>query len=234
MAGKKHPWKICPAGEYFVSAHYKTINGKEHFWRAHCRKGKSKKDILTSDEIKEIAKRFKNEKLKMPRSYNFKAPNGNEYDLLIAGWVKYWCDIFGSQTNITVDFVKILIMTESSFRNKVTAKTHNRQGEAIGLMQITDYTFKLTQEDGKELKSHVFNLKREEVFEPEVNICLGVRWLFRKRDIAKYYLKNEPSALQLAEEYKGIRNDKSNKSAKQRNEFMKYLKEYRNAKVPKK
>ena len=234
MAGKKHPWKICPAGEYFVSAHYKTINGKEHFWSAHCRKGKSKKDILTSDEIKEIAKRFKNEKLKMPRSYNFKAPNGNEYDLLIAGWVKYWCDIFGSQTNITVDFVKILIMTESSFRNKVTAKTHNRQGEAIGLMQITDYTFKLTQEDGKELKSHVFNLKREEVFEPEVNICLGVRWLFRKRDIAKYYLKNEPSALQLAEEYKGIRNDKSNKSAKQRNEFMKYLKEYRNAKVPKK
>ena len=107
MVRKKHSWKICPAGSYYVRAHYKTVNGKEFYWSAHCRQGKSKKEILTSDEIKEIAKRFKNEKLKMPKPYSFKAKNGNRYDLLIAGWVKYWTDIFGTQTNITADFVSL-------------------------------------------------------------------------------------------------------------------------------
>jgi hypothetical protein len=230
---KKHPWKICPLGSYYVRAHYKTIKAKEHYWSAHCREGKTKKEVLTSDEIKEISKRFENEKLKMPKSYDFKARNGNKYDLLIAGWVKYWTDIFGTQTNITADFVKVLMMTESTFGKKSRAKTHNNSGVAMGLMQITDYTFKLAGEDKKELRDHVFNLKRKEVFEPEVNICLGVRWLFRKRDIAKYYLKKEPTLLQLAEEYKGIRNDKSLKAQKQREKFMEYLKEYRNVKSPK-
>ncbi len=228
MSKLKHPWKICPSGSHFVKAHYKSINGKDHYWSAHCRKGSSKKDILTSDEIHEIAARFKNEKLKMPKPYNFKVPGkiGNRYDLLIAGWVKYWSDIFGYDTNITVDFIKILIKTESTFGKKAMASIKNSNSKAIGLMQITDYTLKLIKEDQKELRNHVFKIKRDNLYDPNINICIGVRWLFRKREIAKYYLKKEPSPLELAEEYKGIRNDKSAAAEFQRKKFIEASKDY--------
>lgn len=229
---KKHPWKICPSGSHFVKAHYKSINGKRHYWKAHCRKSNSKKDLLNLDEINEIAKRFQYEKLKMPKSYDFKVPRklGSKYDVLIAGWVKYWSDIFGNKTNITVDFVKILIMTESSFEPKAKAKIHNTSFQAIGLMQITDYTFKLIQENQKELRDHIFKIKRDDLYYPNVNICVGVRWLFRKREIAKYYLKMEPSPLELAEEYKGIRNDESPMAKKQRKRFKEVTQKYKKAK----
>lgn len=116
---------------------------------------------------------------------------------------------FWKQKNITVDFVKILIKTESSFGNKAIANIKNSKHQAIGLMQITDYTLKLIKEDQKELRNHVFKIKRDDLYDPNINICVGARWLFRKREIAKYYLKKEPTPLELAEEYKGIRNDKS-------------------------
>lgn len=233
MSKKKHVWKICPAGSYYVKAHYKTINGKEHYWKAHCRKGKGKKEVLTSDEIHAIAVRFKDEKLKMPKAYDFKVKGklGNKYDLIIAGWVRYWSDIFGNKTNITVDFVKILIMTESTFGNKALGKIKNTKLHAIGLMQITDYTFKLIKEDQKELRNHVFSIKRDYLYDPNINICVGVRWLFRKREIAKYYLKKEPTPLELAEEYKGIRNDKSPAANIQRKHFKDRSHEYKKSNV---
>lgn len=233
MSRKKHPWKLCHAGSYYVRAHYKAINGKKHYWKAHCRKGNSRKEVLTTDEVDEIVKRFKDERLKMPKAYDFKVKGklGNKYDDLIAGWVKYWSDIFGNKTNITVDFVKILIMTESTFGNKAIAKIKNTKLHAIGLMQITDYTFKLIKEDQKELRNHVFRIKRDDLYDPNINICVGVRWLFRKREIAKYYLKKEPSPLELAEEYKGIRNDKSDMAKRQRKHFRETSRDYKKAKV---
>lgn len=227
---KEHNWKICPIGSYYVKEHYKTINGKKYFWQAHCRKGKFKKDVLNADEINAISKRFATEKLKPPKAYNFNAKDGNKYDLLIAGWVKYWRDVFGTESKITVDFVKILMMSESSFRPNITAQTHNNSGHAIGLMQLTDTTLKLIQEESKELRDHAFRLKRDDLFDQNVNICVGVRWLFRKREIAKYLLKKEPTELQLAEEYKGIRNDSSEAASEQREAFKQKFKEYRDAK----
>ena len=68
-------------------------------------------------------------------------------------------------------------------------------------------------------------------YDPNVNICVGVRWLFRKREIAKYYLKKEPTPLQLAEEFKGIRNDKSDKATKQREIFLDLSKRYKKEKI---
>ncbi len=232
MATKKHPWKFCPAGSYYVKAHYKTINGKEHYWSAHCRDCKGKKYVLNTDEMDLIAERFKKEKLTMPKSYNFGtlSGRGNKYDYLIAGWVKYWSDIFGKNNKISVHFVKILIMSESSFNLQASATTHNILGKAMGLMQITDYTLKLIQENNKELRNHAFNLKRDDLFDPNVNICVGVRWLYRKREITKYFLKKEPSEMELAEEYKGIRNDKSFKAKKQRERFKELYAKYKTVK----
>src|SRR5690606_22501429 len=117
-----------------------------------------------------------------------------------------------------------------SFQPKARAQIGETSLEAIGLMQITDYTLKLIQEDSSELRDHFFNIKRDDLFESSINICVGVRWLFRKREIAKYYLKKEPSALELAEEYKGIRNDKSANAEKQRKIFIELSKIYNNTK----
>jgi hypothetical protein len=169
----------------------------------------------------------------MPKPYDFKVSGnlGNKYDFIIAGWVKYWSDIFSDQTNITVDFVKILMKTESTFGSNAMAKIKNSTSQAIGLMQITDYTLKLIQEDQTELQNHVFKIRRDDLYDPNVNICIGIRWLFRKREIAKYYLKKEPSQLELAEEYKGIRNDKSPAANKQRDNFKDASKDYKEAKV---
>ncbi len=42
------------------------------------------------------------------------------------------------------------MMSESSFRITATAQTRNNSDKAIGLMQITEYTFSLLGEDQKE------------------------------------------------------------------------------------
>ena len=222
--------KICPIGSIFVKGHHKTIDNREHYWKAHCRKVKIRKDILNSDEIQEIYRVNKEQKLTLPKAYSFGAKNGLKYDSLISFWVEYWNRVFNVKTNITVGLVKTLMMSESTFGKKATAKTHNRPGSAIGLLQITDYTLKLIQLNSKELTNHRFKITRDDLFNPTVNVAVAIRWLYRKRQIAKYYLKKEPSALQLAEEYKGIRNDKSLKANKQRTSFKKLWKEYKNAK----
>lgn len=224
--------KICPTGTIFVKSHYKTINGKKYFWEAHCRKSKNiRKSIYNGDEIREIYNQYKGARYKLPKSYNFKSGRkGNQYNDLIGFWVSYWENIFKIKSNISVDFVKVLMMTESTFGKKAIAVTHNRPGNAIGLLQITDYTLGLIQENSKELRNHQFKINREDLFDPVVNIAVAVRWIYRKRQIARYYLKKEPTPLQLAEEYKGIRNDKSVKAKKQRDTFSKYWKEYKNAK----
>ncbi len=222
--------KICPIGSIFVKAHNKTIGGREHYWKAHCRKVKSKKYILNSDEIKEIYQASKKQKITIPKAYTFGAKNGLKYDHVIAFWVEYWNRVFNIKSNITVGLVKTLMMSESTFGKMATAKTYNRPGAAIGLLQLTDYTLKLVQLNSKELRNHRFKLTRDDLFDPIVNVAVAVRWLYRKRQIAKYHIKKEPNALQLAEEYKGIRNDKSFKANKQRDTFIKLWRDYKNSK----
>ena len=51
-------------------------------------------------------------------------------------------------------------------------------------MQVTDGTLKLLSEKSSELKDHFVNLDREDMEDPNLAICAGVRWLFRKKEIA--------------------------------------------------
>lgn len=77
-----------------------------------------------------------------------------------------------------------------------------------------------------ELPDTIFSINSADLYNPVINICLGVRWLFRKREIAKIYYKSEPNYLQLADEYKGIRNDKSVGAKNQRTKFEQLWNEY--------
>jgi hypothetical protein len=72
-------------------------------------------------------------------------------------------------------------------------------------MQITNKTRKILANEKGELKNHYLTATREELNEPSVNICAGIRWLFRKREIASERLKRIASWEEAVFEFKGIR-----------------------------
>lgn len=95
-------------------------------------------------------------------------------------------------------------------------------------MQITNDTRKLL-DDEDELKDHYITVTRKDLNDPGVNICAGVRWLFRKREIASIVrLKRRATWVEAAEEYKGDLEGLLNKNKKSQKDvapFLKYLQE---------
>ena len=93
-------------------------------------------------------------------------------------------------------------------------------------MQITNATRKLL-DDETELKDHHLTVTREDLNDPGVDICAGVRWSFRKREIASIVrLKRQATWTEAAEEYKGdlvglLHGNK--KTQKDVEPFLKYL-----------
>lgn len=70
-------------------------------------------------------------------------------------------------------------------------------------------------------------MSSDEVFEPELNIAAGVRWLFRKRETASARLKRQATWEEAIAEYKDylhrkLKNPKA--SQKGMDVFHKYLK----------
>ena len=70
---------------------------------------------------------------------------------------------------------------------------------------------------------------KNDLNDPVVNICAGVRWLFRKKEIASVVrLKRAATWVEAAEEYNGDLEgllNKNPKSQKDTDPFLKYLKE---------
>jgi hypothetical protein len=79
-------------------------------------------------------------------------------------------------------------------------------------MQITADTQKRLSGEKKELKDHLIILSDNEIYNPNKNICAGVRWLFRKRETAGARLKREPSWEEVLMEYKGKLKSKTKES----------------------
>jgi ribosomal protein S15P/S13E len=144
---------------------------------------------------------------------------------LIAGWVQYWNEILKSDQPLDPNLVKALIASESNFYPE---RLNNKKdsNSARGLMQITNDTRKLL-DDGKELKDHYVTATKKDLNDPAVNICAGVRWLFRKREIASAVrLKRQATWLEAAEEYKGDLEGLLNENKKSQKDvapFLKYL-----------
>lgn len=214
----KNPWRMCPKGYHWVSEHLKE--GNSDLTDSHCRKNRSSKDILKSEEIHKISELeiFKKPAIKASiADMGFKGKD-KSYDTLINGWCAYWNDVIKIDPPLHPDLVKTLIATESSF-NPNPRQAKNRT--AIGLMQIMPNTVNLLSSRSKELKDHYLEISIEDVFDPNVNICTGIRWLFRKFELIK---KKKKSAVWMdaLEEYKGI----SNQSGKESNAIRKDLKMY--------
>lgn len=226
---KKSAWRICPIGEHWTRVHpYHVKSGKVAIQSGHCKRNPSGKDIIKKDEIELIPtlEIFKKEKRKIVVSdLGFK--NGNDYNELIAGWVAYWNDVFQPTNALDPNYVKILIATESGFREKIITPNKNKKiGNAIGISQITEATLRVLRDKKGELKDHYIEISKDEALDPNQNISGSVRWLFRKYETAKKRLKKEPSWEEVLWEYKGITTDKSKKAIEIKTKIKKYLKEF--------
>jgi len=211
-------WRICPVGYHWVKEHLKS--GNTDLTNPHCRKNPSKKDILKADEIRLISQMpiFKDPPIKASRKdMGFKGLD-LKYDELINGWCAYWNYTLKPKEPLHPNYVKALIATESSFQ-ELPRRTSKRP--AIGLMQIMPQTVTLLSPKSKELKDHYLDLKLNEVSDPNINICAGIRWLFRKYELSR---KKNKNWLTVFDNYKGISNQSGVDSDEIRSDSKRYYK----------
>lgn len=219
IKNKMHPWRVCPIGKHYVRTHILHIPpSKEHpegqvvTRHAHCADNPSHKDLLSYDELQIIAKKYFSDLIGAPKAgilTDF--PRADEFDSYIRGWVRYWNEIFHPQEPLDPNLVKALIASESSFRPEQDTPQHTPEknkniGHARGLMQITDNTLKIIGEHKGEVKDHLIYVTHKEIMDPSVNICVGVRWLFTKKTIARERLHHNATWDDAVAEYKGILN----------------------------
>lgn len=200
---KVHPWRICVYGEYPRKTHPLKVEPSKknpdgittrHY---HCAKNPDYKDVLYPHEIEFIAETYFASLSGPPKAYAFKRPNGNEYDPFIRGWVRYWNDVLKPLETLDTDIIKTLIFTESTFKSKSLNKT------ARGLMQLRPTSVKALKNYKGELKDHFVILTRDELFDPNLNVCGGIRWLFHKKKLREVRLKRAVSWIEAVAEYKG-------------------------------
>lgn len=213
-----HPWRVCPYGEHWVVRHDRRSTKKIQDVDGHCRRNSSGKDVFYGDEITHISQSESFlEASPSPCLYagDEKIINPNQYDALIAGWSKYWNDIFKPDIPIHPNFVKTLIETESRFKSETnTPNRLKKVGNARGLIQITEQTWKILKDKKGEIKDHYVDLKKEELLDPSKNICAGIRWLFHKREMLKKRIGRAPKWSEVVVEYKGLGRQLKNNSPK--------------------
>src|SRR3989338_2890767 len=227
---KPHPWRLCPPGRHWVRTHPLAIppskkdpTGYMTTRHGHCADNPTKRDQLYPDEIQEISEQnFSNVKEK-PCSLDLGyGENGHTYDDLIAGWTKYWNEVFQPESPLDPNVVKALIATESSFKSKKLADNKD-PNSARGLMQITNQTRKILGDEKGELKDSFLTVTREKLNDPSTNICAGIRWLFHKQRLASIRLKKNATWEEAINEYKGGRKPTKKRATEIMNKFKEKL-----------
>ena len=103
------------------------------------------------------------------------------------------------------NLVKALIASESGFNSN--AWNHRRgKNAAYGLMQVTSDSVQLLK-NPKELREHFVNLSTSDMKDPNLSICAGIRWLFRKKQLQEAKLKRSVSWRDVVAAYKGVSSD---------------------------
>jgi len=205
---KAHPWRICPLGQHYVRTHLEHIPpSKKHpqgeiiTRHEHCAHNPSHKDMLSLDEIHAISNKHFTDLSGPPAAGVLTAfYKADHYDQLIRGWVRYWNDIFGFDEPLNPNLIKALMATESSFEEN--AKSPNHKNRARGLLQITEETLHILNDHKGELSNYLMFIRAQDLFDPSVNICSGVRWLFRKQITASARLGRKATWEEAVIEYK--------------------------------
>lgn len=208
----KHAWRICPVGQHYRSGSfvddYTTGSGK--FVKAHprswtCADNPSGKDQLYPEEISKIAEDYFEPFKKAPlKTISAFEEAGNAYDHLIQGWVSYWNEVLAPLDPLDPDVMKALIASESSFNPSAWNKAKGPK-RARGLTQVLDGTLPLLKEGASELRDHFLNLSEDDMLDPNLSICAGVRWLLRKKELEEAKLKRPISWREAIIKYKALR-----------------------------
>ena len=207
---KVHPWRFCPIGEHAVrthplhvppsKAHPDGIVVPRHF---HCAKNPSGKDELSVLEIQAIEKahfsRLKGPPCPIPLDFK----NGDQFDDLIRGWVRYWNEVLNPKDPLDPNLVKALIASDSGF-NPNSGKLRKARNAARGLIQLDSQAVKALGDEKGEIKDHYVTISGNERYDPNLSICAGVRWLFQKRVLASHRLGRQANWNETVEEYKGV------------------------------
>lgn len=234
---KIHKWRMCPVGQHWVSTHPMRVppskahpKGSVTTRHGHCANNPSGKDQLYPDEITEISQKYFEEAKPLPcqNELGFKKI-GSQYDSLIAGWTKYWNEVLSPQTPLSSNIVKALIASESGFQAEMLANRKN-SNSARGLMQILNSTRKTLGDEKGELQDHFLTVSKNDLNNPSVNICAGIRWLFQKQKLASSYLNREATWEEAVMNYKGKLKSKPDdlEAKKQKEIFKKYFDELEN------
>ncbi|MDR3606843.1 MAG: transglycosylase SLT domain-containing protein [Oligoflexia bacterium] len=112
------------------------------------------------------------------------------------------------------NLVKALIGSESDFNPNRLANKKDPDS-ARGLMQVTNESREILNDDGGEIKDHHITATRNDLNDPNINICAGVRWLFHKRALFSNTLKRQASWLETVSGYKGTKKAPSKKRAQE-------------------
>jgi hypothetical protein len=198
---KVHPWRMCPEGQHWVRDHSRST--ATHGVHGYCRHNRGGKDEIEAFEIDAIAYKYF-EKLKgAPCAKALGFSQGSKFDSLIRGWTKYWNEVLNEADPIDPDLVKAIIATESGFRVRAVNKGNKIIGKALGLMQVTEQSWRILKDEHGELKDHFVVLEHNELFQANQNICAGVRWLYRKRQATSSKLGRRATWLETVANYKG-------------------------------
>jgi hypothetical protein len=212
---KKTASKICPHDSHNVRTHLEHIHpNKKHpegiviTRHRHCAKNplrKSHEDVLSFNDIRVTAKNFANLiDPPMPLGRLAEFPEADKYDTLIRGWTSYWNDIFKPKDPLDPNLVKGLMATESGFNEKAINTAYKlRKKHAHGLLQVRGETVEILKDHKGELNNHLIDININNLYDPSTNVCCGVRWLFRKKEIESAKLGREATWEETIIGYKG-------------------------------
>lgn len=200
----------CPPGYHLVRSHIyhvppskKNPQGLIITRHTHCAKNPPKRIIISRTQIQTIQKRFASSNI-VPKVGALKEfGRAAQYDNLVNGWVDYWNNELKSDDPLDPNLVKALIASESSFKQNTQISAGKAAGQAQGLMQVTDQTLAILRDSKGELKNYLLNLSSDDLSDPSVNVCAGVRWLYQKKKTASARLKRPATWEEAVAEYKG-------------------------------
>jgi hypothetical protein len=196
---KGHPWRVCPSGQYWVGTSTSFPRGKAKV-TPKCSKIRGSKEKILWFELQFIAKKYFSKRTGPPKADNLGfGKKGNQFDSLIRGWTKFWNEVFEPKDPLDPNLVKALIGSESNFDIEPIT-----DGDACGLMQIRERTRGILGRQRAELRNYLIDIPKtgSVLLDPAVNIGAGVRWLFRKREIASSKLKRQATWEEAVAEYK--------------------------------
>ncbi len=160
---------------------------------------------LDREEIETVFKNYDRKNIIFPAKGKLPHPNCDSYDELIAVWTDYFNTKFHAVPSLDPNVIKALIASESGFR-----EDPSENKKAFGIAQITPESFVALQNPKGEVKEFIFSdIRKKDLKEPNINIPMAIRWIFRKKRLAEGKLGREVTADETILEYKGLLKSKT-------------------------